>query len=106
VRVGEFDHRSAIASIRLNQELDREELLSHITPFEGLLPEFPKIIIGPAGKRGVINGRFLETKDIVKIIGSGQGIHFRIFDEEGNFLAVAKKDDVLRRFNPTIVFHP
>ena len=106
VRVGEFDHRSAIASSKLTAGLDREELLSRITPIEGLLPEFPKIIIGPAGKRGVANGRFLETKDIIKIIGSGEGTHFRLFDEEGNFLAVAKKDEALRRFNPTIVLHP
>lgn len=105
-RVGEFDGASAVASGLLTEDFGPDRILPHITPIESLLPEFPKIIIGPAGKQGVSNGMPLETRDIVKIIESREASHFRLFDEEGSFLAVAKKDRERRRFNPTIVFGP
>lgn len=103
-KIGEFDCSSAISSSDLSEDTDPSILKKHVFPIETLLPEFPKIIINEAGKRGVVNGMALEPKDIIKIFPSESTSLFRLFDEEGKLLAIAKKDEKVRKFNPSIVF--
>jgi len=103
-KIGEFDYASAISSTELSEEIDPSILEKHVIPIEALLPEFSKIILNEAGKRGVSNGMALEPKDIIKIYTSESATFFRLFDQEGKLLAIAKKDEKVRKFNPTIVF--
>jgi len=105
-RIGEFDQSLSISSRELSETPTAGWLSEHIVPFEALLPEFPKIIIGPVGRRAILNGAPLEAKDILRIIPAPGTPEFRIFDEEGTFLALARKDERRRRFNPSMVFPP
>ena len=102
-RIGEFDiprsHRiETIARHVADGRFDKV-----ILPFESLLPEFSKIIVTAGGRRGVTNGVSLSAADVLKIIPAPDTEHFRIFDEEGHFLAIARKDRSMS-FRPCIVF--
>ena len=103
-RIGEFDLSQAISSDTISEEMKVSDFFKQVIPIESLLPEFPKIIINPAGKRGVLNGAPLLPKDILKIFPSESTTHYRLFDEEGNLLGISQKDKKIRRFNPFIVF--
>ena len=43
-----------------------------VSPIEMLLPEFPKIIVSPGGRKAVLNGMPLEVKDIIKILSKNK----------------------------------
>ncbi len=103
VRVGDFTLDQAVKPDEVDPKLPSEELLKMVIPIESLLPEFPKLVINQAGRRGVLNGMALEIKDIVRLFEGGDTTHYRVFDEEGRFLALARKDGVKRQFKPFLV---
>ncbi|MGE5340469.1 MAG: tRNA pseudouridine(55) synthase TruB [Candidatus Omnitrophota bacterium] len=76
-----------------------------ITPIEALLPEFPRIIVTPNARNAILNGQALMPGDVLKIITGENNDHFRIFDDQGQLLAMASKDPHLMRFNPYLVFN-
>lgn len=102
--IGEFDLTAAVSSEQLSNRIHITDFSKLVIPIESLLPEFPKVIVTETGKRGVINGVPLVPKEIIKIFPSINKTYFRIFDEEGKLLAIARKDDKIRQFNPFIVF--
>jgi tRNA pseudouridine55 synthase len=102
--IGEFTLSDSISMEQLSDRIDFSALSKWILPIESLLPEFSKVIVTPAGKRGVINGVPLLPKEVIKIYPSTSKTHFRLFDEEGKLLAIARKDETHRQFNPFIVF--
>lgn len=107
LKIGEFDVRDAITFEELSEEVESGNLSKVVTPIEGLLPEFPKIIVNQGGRRDVLNGMSLEVKYIIKILSTEKtekSEYYRLFDEEGKLLAISRKDDKLKRFNPFIVF--
>ena len=106
--VGEFSLENAFTPEQLAAHVKNGEISKVVTPIEALLPEFPKIIVGPGGSKAVINGMPLLPGDVAKIIPpksqNKPSEHFRLFDDEGKLLAVARKDPKLMRFRPYIVF--
>jgi tRNA pseudouridine55 synthase len=104
LRIGEFDLSTAVPSQELTGSLDISCFSELVIPIESLLPEFPKVIVSPAGSRSVTNGAPLTPKDVLKIFPARSETHFRLFDEEGKLLAIARKDSKIRQFNPFIVF--
>ena len=104
VSIGEFTLTKSISMEQLSDLVDFSQLSKWIMPIETLLPEFSKVIVSAAGKRGVINGVPLLPKEVIKIFPSTSKTHFRLFDEEGKLLAIARKDENHRQFNPFIVF--
>jgi tRNA pseudouridine55 synthase len=102
--IGEFKISAATNSRDLTDNLSIEDFSRLVIPIEQLLPEFPKVIVTPAGSRAVVNGAALTPKEILKIFPSSSETKFRIFNEEGKLLAIAGKDLKVRRFNPFIVF--
>jgi tRNA pseudouridine55 synthase len=104
LRIGEFDLSRAVSSQELSDRLDISNFSELVIPIESLLPEFPKVIVSPAGSRAVSNGAPLIPKDVLKIYPAKSKTHFRLFDEEGKLLAIARKDSKIRQFNPFIVF--
>jgi tRNA pseudouridine55 synthase len=104
VGVGEFHLKDAFTLEELAQHIETSEIYRVVTPIEALLPEFPKIIVTQGGRKGVLNGMPLLLEDILKIMTTGNTENFRIFDDEGKLLAIARKDDKKMRFNPYIVF--
>lgn len=101
---GEFHLDDAFTLEELEQKVEAGDISSVVTPIEALLPEFPKIIITPAGRKGVINGMPLLPRDVAKIIQSERDDFFRIFDDQGKLLAISTKDEKLARFKPYMVF--
>lgn len=106
--VGEFYLENAFTPEQLAAHVKSGEISKVVTPIEALLPEFPKIIVGPGGSKAVLNGMPLLPGDVAKIIPlktqNKTSEHFRLFDDEGKLLAVARKDPKLMRFKPYIVF--
>ena len=78
---------------------------SLIIPIEVLLPEFPKIIVSHGGRKGVLNGMPLFPNDILKIVSGDNHVDFfRLFDDQGKLLAIARKNTESQNFKPFIVF--
>ncbi len=106
--VGEFHLDNAFTPAELTAHIETGDISKVVIPIEALLPEFPKIIVGPGGRQAVLNGMPLLPGDVTKIIHpknqNETGDHFRLFDDEGKLLAIARKDPKLMRFNPYIVF--
>ena len=76
-----------------------------LKPIELMLPEFPGIIVNYNGRRVVLNGGMLSLNDILKISSKSESENYRIFDDDGNLLAIARKDVILHKFKPFIVFN-
>jgi tRNA pseudouridine55 synthase len=106
--VGEFSLENAFTPEQLAAHVKSGEISKVVTPIEALLPEFPKIIVGPGGSNAVLNGMPLLPGDVAKIITpknqNKTSEHFRLFDDKGKLLAIARKDPKLMRFKPYIVF--
>lgn len=102
--VGEFHLDAAFTPQQLAERLKSDGVASVVTPIEALLPEFPKIIVNPSGKKSVLNGMPLLPRDVTKIINGHNGDQFRLFDDEGKLLAIAQKDAKLMRFKTMLVF--
>jgi tRNA pseudouridine55 synthase len=106
--VGEFHLDNAFTPEELTAHVKSGEISKVVTPIEALLPEFPKIIVGPGGRKAVLNGMPLLPGDVAKIIPpenqNKTSEHFRLFDDRGKLLAIARKDPKLMRFKPYIVF--
>jgi tRNA pseudouridine55 synthase len=102
--VGEFHLKDACTLEELTRHVEASEISRVVTPIEALLPEFPKIIVTPGGRKGILNGMPLLPEDIIKVITTDNTENFRLFDDEGKLLAIARKDEKLMRFKPYIVF--
>lgn len=102
--VGEFHVKHAFTLDELARRAAAGDIDGVITPIEALLPEFPKIIVSPGGRAGVLNGMPLLPRDILKVMTTEDTENFRLFDDEGKLLAIARKDEHLMRFKPHIVF--
>ena len=106
--VGEFHVKDAFTLEELSRRVESGDMSGVVTPIEALLPEFPKIIVNQGGRTGILNGQPLLPGDIMKIITVDKNNNntetFRLFDDEGKLLAIARKDPKLIRFKPYIVF--
>lgn len=103
--VGEFHLKNAFTLEEVEGYVKSGEISKVVTPIEALLPEFPKIIVSPGGRMGILNGMPLLPRDILKVMTTENTDNFRLFDDEGKLLAIARKDDHLMRFKPYIVFN-
>jgi len=102
--IGEFLIENAHSLDELASLAKAGTIETVITPIELLLPEFTKIIVTPGGRNEIINGKLVLPGDIVKIIPAQNNELFRLFDDEGKLLAIAKKDPRIMGFKPYIVF--
>jgi len=104
--VGEFDIKDSITLGELELQFGRErDLQKGMIPIEMLLPEFPKIVVSQNGSEMVKNGAMLSLKDVLEVSSGDDSENYRIFDYDGNLLAFARKDLVLHRFKPFLVFN-
>jgi len=103
--IGEFDLGSAVKLDELEKCSSIEELLQFVLPIESLLPEFSKIICSEGGREAVLHGRSLSAIDVEKVIRGEDNTNFRLFDNEGKLLAIARKAEDKKAFQPYIVFN-
>lgn len=102
--VGEFTLKDAVDIQKLAEGHDEEYFLKMIVPIESLLPEFPKVIVNEIGQRGVLNGMPLLIRDVIKIFSAEMAPNYRLFDNQGRLLAIARRDEEKKNFKPYIVF--
>jgi len=104
-KIGEFDAENAVTLDELEIVKKEKKPTKSIIPIESLLPEFPRIVVGLNGKTRVINGAPISSDDILEVSSGSSSENYRIFDDDGNFLAIAKKDGILMEFKPFLVFN-
>lgn len=105
VAIGDFSVEDALTLNQLKLYKDDNLLVNSIIPIESLLTEFPRIVVGLNGKERVINGASLSAGDIIEVSSDAESENYRIFDDDGNLIAIAKKDKKLMKFNPFLVFN-
>ena len=104
--VGEFELKDAVTLRELELQSGKgAKLQKGMIPIEMLLPEFPRIVISQNGSELVRNGAMLSLNDILEVSSGDNSENYRIFDYDGNFLAIAKKDSVIHGFKPYMVFN-
>lgn len=103
-RIGSFSLDQALTVAEIRQRAETGDTLSVVIPFESLLPEFPKLIVNPEGRRGALNGMPLPPSAILKFLPAESNDYFRIFDDEGQFLAVYRRALDSAVFRAHIVF--
>ena len=104
--VGEFCLKDALTLSELEFQMEKgERLQKGLIPIEMLLTEFPRIVVSQNGSETVKNGAMLSLNDILEVSSGDDSENYRIFDDDGNFLALAKKDSLIHRFKPFLVFN-
>ncbi len=108
-KIGEFSLDDAVDLKSIAECTDPDQVLKYVSPIESLLPEFLEIVVNPEGKRLVLNGVSITKKHISRgnsriapTVNSEE--NFRLFDEEGRLLAIARKGKEANSFKPYIVF--
>lgn len=104
LRVGEYSLNQANPLDKIEHHVRENQLEKVVIPIESLLPEFSKIIVSAGGRRSVINGMPLGSREILRIFPASHPENFRIFDDEGKLLAIAVKENRSQTFRPTMVF--
>jgi tRNA pseudouridine55 synthase len=102
-RIGAFGLETAVSLEQLAALAARGEALQAVIPIERLLEEYPKMIVNPVGRRCICNGQALKAADVLKIFPAASNAYFRIFDDEGKFLAIAAKEPHAMSFKPYLV---
>lgn len=103
--IGEFTLDDASTLVELEKVEWGKGVYRSLKPIELMLPEFPVITVTYNGRRVVLNGGMLSLNDILKISSKSESENYRIFDDDGNLLAIARKDLKLHKFKPFIVFN-
>lgn len=104
--VGEFELKDAITLGELELQSEKgAKLQKGMIPIEMLLSEFPRIVVSQNGSELVSNGAMLSLNDILEVSSGDNSENYRIFDYDGNLLAIAKKDSIIHGFKPYIVFN-
>jgi tRNA pseudouridine55 synthase len=102
-RIGSFRLEQAVTLERLATLAAAEGALQAVIPIEKLLEEYPKMIVNPAGRRCICNGMALKASDVLKVFPTTLTDFFRIFDDEGKFLAIVEKEPHAMSFKPYLV---
>ena len=102
IRIGDFHVEHAITLEDLRQSAEEENYLRYILPIESIFPEFPKIILTPRGAVLAANGAKVPLEEVAKVEGV-RADYFKLFDDEGRFLCLAKPDIPQRVFRPVVM---
>jgi tRNA pseudouridine55 synthase len=102
-RIGAFTLEQAVTLEQAEALADSGNSLQAVIPIEKLLEEYPKMIVNQAGRRCVSNGMALKASDVLKIFPAASTAFFRIFDDEGKLLAIARKEPQAMSFKPVLV---
>jgi tRNA pseudouridine55 synthase len=102
-RIGAFSLEQAVTLGQAEDLAAAGNALQAVIPIEKLLEEYPKMIVNQAGRRCVSNGMALKASDVLKIFPAASTAYFRIFDDEGKLLAIARKEPQAMNFKPYLV---
>jgi len=103
--IGSFSVEDAISLKELKELKESNVISKSFIPIESLLTEFPRIVVNHEGMSRTLNGAPVTADQILKISSESDSGHYRIFDDDGNLLAISDRDKRLARFNPFLVFN-
>ena len=101
--IGAFGLEQAITLEDL-EALGPEERLGRVLPLGDLLAHYPRVLVGEMAARGVLNGQPVMGPDILAVDGGGDFSFARIVGPDGHILALARRDSILKRYLPVLVF--
>jgi tRNA pseudouridine55 synthase len=93
-RSGEFSIEEAVPLCEGSQFHSREFFISHIIPMRNLLFEIPAIVISDGDKKRLVHGM-----DLNLITADWESEEFRLIDESGELIALAKR---IQSFTPPV----
>ncbi len=82
-----------------------EEVKNKILDFNKLLPNFSSIEVSGEVEKGVLNGREIKEEQVGKVVIGEEKDLFRVVNNKGIILSIAKKDDVLNVYKSFLVFN-
>ncbi len=100
--VGGYRVEHALTLEEFEREVKREKIFNFVIPVEKIFPEFPKIIVSPRGEFLASNGAYVPAEEVLKVEGVSAE-YFKLFNDEGKFLCLAKPEINKRAFKPVIV---
>lgn len=103
-QIGEFTLNDSIP-YELIESKKIETVQQKIIDFNKLLPDISIIEVSDVTEKGVLNGREVKESQVLKTILSENKKLYKIMNDKGKILAIAKKDDVLGIFKPFLVFN-
>ena len=100
--IGGYKVEHALTLDEFETEVKRGKIFNFIIPVEKIFPEFPKIIVSPRGEFLASNGALVPAEEVLKVEGVSDE-YFKLFNDEGKFLCLAKPELTKRAFKPVIV---
>ncbi len=100
--IGEYRVEHALSLKEFKEYSTEDKIFNYILPLETIFPEFPKIILSPRGSMLAANGTLVPAEEVIKVEGV-KSDYFKLFNDEGKFLCLAKPDLKKRIFRPVIV---
>ncbi len=100
--IGEYKVEHALTLDEFKKYCKENKIFNYILPLETIFPEFPKIILSPRGAILAANGTLVPAEEVIKVEGV-KSEFFKLFNDEGKFLCLAKPDLRKRIFRPVIV---
>lgn len=104
VAVGEFllEESVTVESLDARKKGDTSGIC--VVPLEEMLPELPKVVVSPQGRKGVLNGNLLEPRDVLRLMSAMPSPWYRVFDADGRLIAMATPAEKSGTFAPQMVF--
>lgn len=105
-RVGMFDLADSVTLGEIEKLRDQGMLEEKIVPVDGVFEACPKVILSPAAERMVRNGNPLH-EDMIKLdqkAGRKDGAWYRIYDGQGEFLAIYSWQEKRRSYRAEKMF--
>ena len=100
--IGEYSVEHALSLKEFEEYSTEDKIFNYILPLETIFPESPKIILSPRGSMLAANGTLVPAEEVIKVEGV-KSDYFKLFNDEGKFLCLAKPDLKKRIFRPVIV---
>jgi tRNA pseudouridine55 synthase len=111
---GTFKLSDAFSLEEIKKLMQKGKIKEQIIPLESLLPQFPKVILKESGMALARNGNMVFPVNISKVVKQNylqnsipkeKELIFRLFNQEGKLLGLAKKEPAKNSLHPFLVFN-
>lgn len=110
--IGSYSLQSSSTLEEIHDYFERQQWEDFFIPLESLLPELPKVMLDEMGATHARHGNIIAPENVIKILPSELALPaavehektFRLFNLEGQFVALGKKTPDGNGLHPFIVF--
>jgi len=101
-KIGGYKVEHALTIDEIKKYSKEKNISKFIIPLETILPEYPKVILSVRGSILASNGTKVPAQEVLKVEGVSSE-YFKLFNDQGKFLCLAKPNLEERIFEPVIV---